>query len=236
MWRTVCILAALVAGAAVPVPAAAEDAGVAVRARIGDVRIGVVAGDPLGPHPGFRHRGLRDRPHRRPGLVERKLRRGALAREPVLFGSGPVNDFARDQATRAAREPEPRRRPVRRARPFVPYFIYDDAYYDPYYYDEPPRAEPEPAPAPPPAEAAPPEPPDARGPRFEPARGRGATGRDFAVGQPLPAGRPHVALDWEDYGLPQPPAGQGYARFAGAVLLIDTDTRVVRRVLWPTEG
>ena len=72
--------------------------------------------------------------------------------------------------------------------------------------------------------------------------GRRARGRSpvlplgFEVGQPLPRGVPHVALDWEDYDLPRPPRGQSYVRFGDSVLLIDSGSRTVLRVLWPDQG
>lgn len=239
MWRTVCISALAVAALWTATPGSAGALDLSVRARVGDVQVGVVTGDRIGVRrdgfrrDGFRRDGFRHRRVHRPNRFDDRLLRGRLAREPVLFGSGPVNDFARDQAKRAAREPF-RREPIRRfnRQVFVPFVYYDDDFRDDDRYVEPEAA---PVPEPMPPEVIEVDPPDARGPQFEAARGRGAPGA-YAVGQPLPAGRPHVALDWEEYNLPRPPAGQGYARFAGAVLLIDTDTRVVRRVLWPTEG
>lgn len=81
--------------------------------------------------------------------------------------------------------------------------------------------------------AAEPETPDIRGPRFETARRPDSVP---APGERLPHGRPHVALDWEDYDLPEPPPGQSYVRFEGAVLLIESATRIVREVVWPPAG
>lgn len=90
-------------------------------------------------------------------------------------------------------------------------------------------------PAPPPPEAVPaepPSPPDPRGPLILPARGA-AMAAPYTVGEPLPAGLPHVALDWRQHGLPEPPPGLAYARVGRDVLLIDPATRMVERRLEP---
>ena len=81
------------------------------------------------------------------------------------------------------------------------------------------------------APAPPPEPLDPRGhARTVPARGAGLP-REWVLGDVLPADLPHVALEPDVYGLPQPPSGQIYARVDGDVLRIDASTRRIVAVV-----
>jgi len=83
-----------------------------------------------------------------------------------------------------------------------------------------------PEPDPPEAEPAPP--PDPSSPRHVAlARGVGPADPGWEIGEPLPADRPQVTLDWRTYGLPEPALGHVYARVGRAILLIATDGRVV---------
>ena len=245
-----CPLLAAVALGAGPAPAA----DVVVQGRIGDVFVGIDTRD------GVRHDKHRrgDRHHRRghrhggfdpfdPDVSDKDFKKRLERRFTVdkLFRGG-SGTFPEDRRRRAfGEEPRPRksRRDRRRDRVFhgvlLPerhfYYYEDDYYRDEDFYEGSwtgegagggagmGSAEP----------AAEPEPPDARGPRFEPARRPGAVP---AVGQRLPVGRPHVALDWRDYDLPEPAPGQSYVRFEGAVLLIEDGTRVVLQILWPPAG
>jgi len=90
--------------------------------------------------------------------------------------------------------------------------------------------------APPPAPVAemPAQPPETLDPRGR-ARTLSARGaeppREWVLGDVLPADMPHVALDPDSYGLPQPPDGQIYARVDGDVLRIDADTRRIVAVV-----
>lgn len=221
---------ALGLGVALPDPAPAAD--IFFKGRFGDVEVGVNTGGRFGRH-GRHGRPFRDRRHR-DHIVERRLNPAA---SPGPLRGGVVNDFARDQARAAAEAPRSRHRPHRRYRNQP--FLADTLYFDGGYRSET-REQPAPAPA-----AAPPppmpeiveiDPPDARGPSFETARGRFDGVPSYSVGAALPRGRPHVALDWRDYNLPRPPRGQSYVRFDGAILLIDPTSRVVRRIVWPVEG
>lgn len=63
--------------------------------------------------------------------------------------------------------------------------------------------------------------------------GAGDRPRRWTLGQPLPRSVPFVALNWERYGLPKPPAGQIYARVGEDVLLIDIRDHRVRRLVPP---
>lgn len=106
---------------------------------------------------------------------------------------------------------------------------------------EQPSTQPQPLPPVQPAQpvaAAPQEPEEAETPldpaghaRIVRARGAAATGPEITVGQALPLGVPHVIIDPRRFGLPQPPAGQIYARVRGRVFQIDpTDRRVIREI------
>lgn len=93
---------------------------------------------------------------------------------------------------------------------------------------QPPAAAPPPAP---PVAKAPPPPPDPHG-RARTLPARGATGpREWALGDTLPHGVPHVTLDPVAYGLPRPPDGQLYARVGGDVLRIEAGSRRILGVL-----
>ena len=90
---------------------------------------------------------------------------------------------------------------------------------------------PVPVPAPPQPEAAP-EPAvlDPHGRATLMGDGEGTAG-DWAPGDVLPGDLPHVALDPDAYGLPQPPAGEKYARVGNDVLRIEADSRRVTEVV-----
>lgn len=230
-------------------PAPAAD--LVIHGRIGDVFVGVDTRD------GFR-RGHRD--HRRglrrgghdpfdPDVDEREFHERLERRfeHEKLFNGG-TGTFPEDRRRRALEGwPPPREtRRDRRDRRFGRVFngvllpeghYYHDDHKNDYYRDDGYLLEEDGAvgvredgDARPAAEA---EAPDIRGPRFDTARRPGSVP---AVGQQLPSGRPHVALDWEDYELPEPPGGHTYVRFDGAVLLIESSTRIVREVVWPPAG
>lgn len=237
--------ATLFLGAALTAPAPATAADIFVRGQIGNVHVGVKTGDFRRGHrhPGrkFGHRGEKFGHGRRhfDGFRHRPRKR-----EPVLFGTGPVNDFARDQKKAAAEQRHrPRKRHSKRRfhQPYygVPYvYDYGYDYYDGRDYVSPESAYPPPPFEPPqvreePRTGTPPDFSSVAEPRFEAARGADlpAQSSRYSVGEPLPRGAPHVALDWRDYGLPRPPAGDMYVRFSGAVLQIDAASRVVRKIV-----
>lgn len=71
-------------------------------------------------------------------------------------------------------------------------------------------------------------PPDPASPRpVAVARGAETAAPGYEIGQPLPADTPQVTLNWRAYGLPEPPAGQVYARVRGEILLLDAADRLV---------
>ncbi len=72
--------------------------------------------------------------------------------------------------------------------------------------------------------------------RFLPARTRLSARRAPVVGGTLPLSRPHVALDWRRYDLPEPAPGQAYARVGRDVLLIEPATRTVLAIVPSTVG
>ena len=149
--------------------------------------------------------------HAHPGRAHRKWR-GHKARRHLRPGEIGVH-------------PKRKRRPYRfgqlRYRPVYVYDRDDDR-------DEPPPPEPVAPPAPPPEPEVEPEPLDPAGAmRLVAARGSGLIDRPWTVGEPLPAGLPHVTLDPRHYDLPAPPPGQIYARVRHDVLLIDPMSRVV---------
>ncbi|HSF96510.1 MAG TPA: RcnB family protein [Thermohalobaculum sp.] len=115
-----------------------------------------------------------------------------------------------------------------RFRVFIPH-----PYYYPYDRDD--AATPPAEPAEPPEPVTPPEPqapPDPLGPLNRSlARGAAAPEPPWQLGHPLPAGLPHVTLDWRRYDLPEPPAGRLYARVGRDVLVITAAGRVVERVM-----
>lgn len=85
--------------------------------------------------------------------------------------------------------------------------------------------------SPPASVAAPPEPLDPQGrARTLPARGL-VRPREWVLGAALPPDLPHVVLDPAAYGLPQPPAGQLYARADGDVLRIGAGSRRIVAVV-----
>lgn len=235
-WKSLIVIAGLALAALAAPTGESRAADIFIKGRFGDVDVGISTG-------GFRHR--YGRYHRKPYWRlpdvppdSPPLKGYRRDRDKPFFG-GVVNDIARDNHA-AAQEARPYRRPPYHHRRYRRPGYIPEAYYHDGLGDPPAETEAAAAPAP---EAAPvPEvieidPPDARGPSFERARGSGpAVAPAYQVGAPLPRGMPHVALDWQDYNLPRPPAGQTYARFGGAVLLIETDTRVVRQVLWPVQG
>ncbi|HUF56229.1 MAG TPA: RcnB family protein [Thermohalobaculum sp.] len=241
-------------GAAVIAPGSAPAADLVIEGRIGDVFVGIDTRDGWRRDGWHRdHRGHR-RGHRGfdpfdPRVDEREFHERLERRFEFekLFNGG-TGTFPEDRRRRALEGwPPPRetRRDRRHGRIFngvlLPkghYYHHDKDYYDRYEDDlyapeldgavggraglgEGSAA------------AAEPETPDIRGPRIETARRPDSVP---APGQRLPQGRPHVALDWEDYDLPEPPPGQTYVRFDGAVLLIESATRVVREVVWPPAG
>jgi Nickel/cobalt transporter regulator len=60
--------------------------------------------------------------------------------------------------------------------------------------------------------------------------GEGIVG-DWAAGDVLPHGIPHVTLDPVAYGLPEPPPGQKYVRVGNDVLRIETGSRRIAEVV-----
>lgn len=215
------LLALVWAGAPVPAPAGAD---IVVQGRIGDVFLGLDTRDRL-------HRPLRG------GIVPPPRVRGA----PLVAHPSPFEDLAREQQSlRPLRTLPHKRRFLPRFGRHVPAIPY--AYPYAYRYrgdrdDDYSEAAPPPPPPPEPQVAPePPTPPDARGPQWETARGRSSPlDGGVAVGRHLPRGVPHVTLDWQDYDLPRPPAGQTYARVGTMVVLIEADSRLVRRILWPEQ-
>ncbi len=131
----------------------------------------------------------------------------------------------------ALRPDRPRRdRPRRRLRRLHPFFLYPNGLR--YREDRVERADPPPAPPPDPAAES--EPPDPRGPaRRAIARGLTPAAETFPIGEALPAGLPHVTLDWRYYDLPEPPAGRIYARVGRTILLITPGDRIVERIVEP---
>ena len=237
-------LAALLAGvigASAPAPAQAAD--VFVHGRIGDVFVGIDTRDHFGRFDRHRHRrhGHRhvdpfDPRVDREQFIERLDRRFTYEK---LFNGGTA--FSHDRRRRALegwpppRSFEPHHDHHRHER-FLPGILLPKGHYlyeEQSYREDGLRLDPEAAPpgddlkSPEPVVVTP-QPPDPRGPLRE---ATGAAGAPPAIGQRLPRGRPHVALDWQDYDLPRPPAGHGYVRFEGSVLLIENGTRVVREVL-----
>lgn len=238
-------------------PASAPAADLVIHGRIGDVFVGVDTRDGFRRDHRDHRRGDRRGPRRGvfdpfdPSVDEREFHERLERRfeHEKLFNGG-TGTFPQDRRRRALEGwPPPRKaRRDRRDRRFgrvfsgvlLPegHYYYDDDYYrDDEYYREgypfdgnPVLDVPEDDGA---SAAAEPEAPDIRGPRFDTARRPGSLP---TVGQPLPHGRPHVALDWEDYDLPEPPRGHAYVRFDGAVLLIESSTRIVREVVWPPAG
>jgi Ni/Co efflux regulator RcnB len=125
-----------------------------------------------------------------------------------------------------------RRRGHRRSKPYG-YFL--PPYYRSYREE---RVETRPEPVAPPAPVVvapvePPPPPDPRGPVRLTARGSAPVAARYVVGEALPADLPHVTLDWRQFDLPEPPAGQIYARVGRDVLLISTNGRIVESVVPP---
>jgi Ni/Co efflux regulator RcnB len=53
----------------------------------------------------------------------------------------------------------------------------------------------------------------------------------YKIGEALPSDLPHVTLDWRQFDLPEPPAGQIYARVKRDVLLITATGRIVKKVV-----
>ena len=95
-----------------------------------------------------------------------------------------------------------------------------------YFIEAPAPPAAEPAPMPEPVAAVPPDPGSPRPVAL--ARGADAPGPGYEIGQPLPGDIPQVTLNWRAYGLPEPPAGQIYARVYGEILLLDAaDRRVI---------
>ncbi len=163
--------------------------------------------------------------------------RSARDATPGGRAGGVVRRGAREvppEDDRVRPEPDGRERPHRRRYPRTRYLYIERDAQDEFdrHFRSPPRAapaEPEPAPEPAPEEAGPPDP--ARPGAHAFPRGAAAPASGYAVGDRLPEDRPHVTLDWRTYGLPEPPAGQIYARVGDAVLLIESATRrVVARV------
>jgi Ni/Co efflux regulator RcnB len=100
----------------------------------------------------------------------------------------------------------------------------------------PAPVEPRPVPDPPVvvAPAEPPPPPDPHGPlRLTTARGIAPAEAPYSLGEALPPDLPHVTLSWRQFDLPEPPAGQLYARVGRDVLLITATGRIVESVLPP---
>lgn len=250
-------LAALLAGllgSAVLSSGTAPAADLVIHGRIGDVFVGVDTRDGLRrghrEHRRGDRRGLRRGVHDPfdPDVDEREFHERLERRfeHEKLFNGG-TGAFPEDRRRRALegwpppRETRRHRRDRRFGRVFSGVLLPEGHYYHDYRDDydlngsyllededvldvqEDVGASP----------AVEPETPDVRGPRFETARRPGFVP---AIGQRLPRGRPHVALDWEDYDLPEPPRGHAYVRFDGAVLLIESSTRVVREVIWPPAG
>jgi hypothetical protein len=89
---------------------------------------------------------------------------------------------------------------------------------------------PVPASGPAPAAAVVPSPLDPRGRSNLPGEAARGVG-DWAPGDALPEGVPHVTLDPVAYGLPEPPPGEKYARVGNEVLRIDAATRRVAEVV-----
>lgn len=235
------IVVALAAWLGAPGPAAAD--GFGLRADLGGVRIGIGSGH-FGKAKHFRKGHFGKRKHY--GKHRHRVRRGLHRhprphrREPLLFGSGPVNDFARDARRRAQlQRHRPRRRIDYDVDVVVPFDYFTYSYPDGYVEEgrefiERGSVVPEVEHVPEPDIAAP-EPPDIGGPRFETARGLRPYGPAYAVGRPLPPTLPYVVLDWRDYDLPTPPDGEIYVRFAGDVLRIESIERVVTEVIWPPQ-
>jgi hypothetical protein len=171
-------------------------------------RSGPVVPPPLWPLPPLKLDGTTPFPHTKPP--------GAAALERPRLGPG-----------RPVRPRPPRERPFL----FFPHIHDDDDDDRIIVIPAPPAPPPEAAPA---AAPEPAPPPDPRGPAIYRARGAGPA-LAYAVGEPLPADVPHVALDWRIHGLPEPPPGLAYARVGRDVLLIDPASRVVERRLEPAE-
>lgn len=221
----------------------ANAGGLAIHGKAGNVHIGITAGDFSARKHGF---GRHGHSHLRFGNRGRHFgHRGGHPRRhggrpPVLFDSGPVNDFAAKQKRRP--DPAPRiGHPRRRTHGLWRDWYWLDGYPYPLGADgrlSESEAYVLPPPAPPgegagvasePVPAARPE-PELQGPQFQSARGHARTARRWTVGDQV-AGVPQVALDWRDYDLPRPPRGQAYVRVEGTVLRIDSDSRRIREVV-----
>jgi Ni/Co efflux regulator RcnB len=166
---------------------------------------------------------------------------GAGPGEPLLrlseVKSGAIFWGERRIKRRNDRRFERRRDRRRNRRLFLYPRYYDRDFYDRRSYREREEIVIDPQPAPveaPPVVEAPAEPPDVHGPlHLTPARGVVPGAAPYVVGEPLPAGLPHVTLDWRLYELPRPPSGRLYARIGRDVLLITAAGRIVERVLPP---
>lgn len=113
-----------------------------------------------------------------------------------------------------------------------PYLILREEHH--HYIEVPAKPAPEPEPDPEPIAETPPDPASPRPVAI--ARGADVAGPGYEIGQPLPPDTPQVTLNWRAYGLPEPPAGQIYARVRGDILLIDTaDRRVIGLADLPQE-
>ncbi|MDH3668684.1 MAG: hypothetical protein OEN23_17300 [Paracoccaceae bacterium] len=158
-------------------------------------------------------------------------------RRDRLHGPRPRRDRFSSDATWGEAEPRRPDRPRRRLRRLHPFFLYPNGLR--YGGDRVERADPPPAPpaarpAPPPDPVVETEPPDPRGPaRRAVARGLTPAVETFPIGEALPAGLPHVMLDWRYYDLPEPPAGRIYARVGRTILLITPEDRIVERIVEP---